>query len=356
MTDRSDVESLRSQCQRELLKNILPFWMTHGLDAEQGGVISSLDRNGSVIDTDKSIWVQGRFAWLLGELYNHIEPRDEWLQAAQNILQFVEWHGFDPADGRMWFQVTRDGWPLRKRRYAYSESFAAIAFGELAQATGEERYAKIAEKCFREFVQQSRQPVDPSPKFTNERPARSIGIPMITLVTAQELAQSIHLPDADEIIGNSIAEIRDDFCKPELNCVMETIAADGTCIDHFDGRTLNPGHAIEAAWFIMRAGERRKNQEWIDLGCQMLEWMWQRGWDGRYGGLMYFASLDDRPIQEYWQDMKFWLPHCEAIIACLLAFQLTGKRRYAEMFALVFDWTMKHFPDHEFGEWYGYLN
>ena len=326
------------------------------VDRQLGGVITSLDRDGSIVDTDKSIWAQGRFAWLLGELYNSVEPREEWLQAATNIVQFLEQHGFDPADGRMWFQVTRDGRPLRKRRYAYSESFSAIAFGELAEATGEDRLAKQAEQCLREFVRQSRNPTDPSPKLTGERPAKSIGVPMITLVTALELADSIGLTDADEIVASCITEIRDDFCKPEFQSVMETVSLDGTCLDHFDGRTLNPGHAIEAAWFIMRAGEQQGAQDWIELGCNMLDWMWQRGWDETHGGLLYFTSVDGKPIQEYWQEMKFWWPHCETIIACLLAFHLTGDTRYARMFESVYRWTTDHFPDDEFGEWFGYLS
>ncbi len=337
LTQPEGIVSLRAQCHRDLFEDVLPFWLNHGLDHEYGGVLTALDRDGSVLDTDKSIWAQGRFAWL-------------------NVVDFLLRYAFDPSDGRMWFQVTRDGRPLRKRRYAYSESFAAIAFGELAQATGDKQLAKQAENCFREFTRQSRQPTDPAPKFTNVRPAKSIGVPMLTLVTARQLADSIHLSDADNIITDCIAEIRDHFCKPEMQCVMETVAPDGGLLDHFDGRTLNPGHAIEAAWFVMREGQRRTDDDLVQLGCQMLDWMWQRGWDDDYGGLRYFVGVDQRPIQEYWQDMKFWWPHCETIIASLLAFQLTGERRFAETFARIWDWTMQHFPDREPGEWFGYLS
>ncbi|MCA9248187.1 MAG: AGE family epimerase/isomerase, partial [Planctomycetales bacterium] len=135
-----------------LLCDIVPFWMRHAVDSEHGGFMTCLNRDGAIVDTDKGIWQQGRAAWLFGELYNNVEPRDEWLALAQSGVDFLDAHGFDPADGRMWFHVTREGRPIRKRRYAFSESFAAIAYGELARATGSEQYANQARQAFRRFL------------------------------------------------------------------------------------------------------------------------------------------------------------------------------------------------------------
>ena len=84
--------------------------------------------------------------------------------------------------------------------------------------------------------------------------------------------------------------------------------------------------------------------------------MWERGWDEEYGGLFYFRDLRGLPVQEYWHDMKFWWPHNEAIIATLLAWKLTGDAKYARWHRLVHDWSFQHFPDPEYGEWYGYLH
>ena len=344
-----------------LLNNVLPFWLQHGVDTEFGGVLSSLDRDGSLLDSDKGVWQQGRFTWLLGELYNHPlfqdhADRQQWLKIAEQNLEFISRYCFDIDDGRMWFQVTQDGMPLRKRRYCFTESFAAIAFGELALATGNEEYSEQAESCFRQFVQHHQNPSPGMAKFTSTRPSKGIGFPMITINTARQLRDSIDLEDADEWIDRSIEEIRRDFCKPDLQCVMETVGPSGETLDHFDGRTLNPGHAIEAAWFIMNEGLIRDSDPGlIKLGCQMLDWMWHRGWDQEFGGLLYFTSVDSRPIQEYWQDMKFWWPHNELIIATLMAYQLTGAEKYSRWHQLAHEWAYRYFPDDEFGEWYGYL-
>jgi N-acylglucosamine 2-epimerase len=339
-----------------LLGDTLPFWMEHCVDREHGGFMMSLDRNGKVIDTDKSVWQQGRFTWLLGELYNNVEPRDEWLELAKHGARFLDDHCFDPNDGRMWFHVTREGRPIRKRRYAFSESFAAIAYGELAKATGDERYAEKAKAAFQRFIDHNRNPVGVEPKFTDARPTRGLGFPMITIATAQELRESIGLAGAGEIIDSAISDITRYHLKEDIHCVMETVAPNGDLIDHFDGRTLNPGHAIEGAWFIMLEGKLRGDKDLIQTGCRMLDWMWARGWDKEHGGILYFADVHGLPVQEYWHDMKFWWPQNEAIIATLLAYTVTGDSKYEQWHQQIHDWTYSRFPDEQYGEWFGYLH
>jgi N-acylglucosamine 2-epimerase len=354
--DRHRIDQLLPVYRDGLLNDTMPFWLDHSVDREYGGFMMSLNRDGTLLDSDKGVWQQGRFTWLLGELYNNVEPRDEWLELAEHGIRFIDRHCFDPDDGRMWFHVTREGLPIRKRRYAFSESFAAIAYGELAKATGKSEYAEKAERTFRLFLDHNLAPKGVKPKFTDTRPTKSMGFPMITIVTAQELRESIGLSEANEWIDRSIEVIHRDHIKPELECVMETVALDGTIVDHFDGRTLNPGHAIEGAWFIMQEGRLRGDDELVRTGCRMLDWMWQRGWDSEYGGMLYFVDLNGLPVQEYWHDMKFWWPQNETIIATLLAHHLTGDPKYAEWHEAIHDWTYDRFPDREFGEWFGYLH
>ena len=349
-------ESLREVYLGGLLNDTLPFWLSHCVDREHGGFMMALNQDGTIVDTDKGVWQQGRFTWLLAELYNTIEPKQEWLELALHGAHFLSQHCVDSVDGRMWFHVTREGTPIRKRRYAFSESFTAIAFGELAKATGKQKFFDDARSAFQRFVEHNLNPKNTPPKFTTTRPTRGIGFPMITIATAQELRDSIGLEDADHWIDFSIETIRQFHFKSEIRCVMETVGAEGEILDHFDGRTLNPGHAIEGAWFILWEGMHRKDSSLIEMGCTMLDWMWQRGWDSEYGGILYFVDLNGLPVQEYWHDMKFWWPQCEAIIATLLAYQLTGDSKYASWHQQIHDWAYGHFPDRQHGEWFGYLD
>lgn len=352
-----DRHALAEFYRRELLENVLPFWLRHGWDRSHGGIMTCVERDGAVIDTDKGIWQQGRAAWMLARVFNSVEPNPEYLEAATAIADFLSRYGVDGSDGRMWFHVTREGQPIRKRRYAFSEAFAAIAYGELACATGRADYAESARHWFARYMEMTQQPPTELAKYTGVRPRRSLAGPMIAIVTAQELRRSIALPDADQWIDWGIETIQKYHVHTQLRCVLENVAEDGSAdLEHFDGWTLNPGHAIEGAWFIMWEGHVRKDASLIRLGCQMLDWMWDVGWDHEYGGLLYFVGVGGRSSTEYWHEMKFWWPHNEAIIATLLAWCLTGEKRYARMHQQLHSWAFEHFADPEHGEWFGYLH
>ncbi len=340
----------------QLLHDCLPFWFPRCLDETHGGYRHCLDHDGSLLDTDKSVWAQGRISWMLSTMYNTVERRPEWLAWAESGLKFLEEKCFD-RDGRMFFHVAEDGAPLRKRRYAYSESFAAIAYAAHARATGNSRSADRAFELFDLFTRWNFTPGLMPPKFTDTRPLTGMGPRMITMVTAQELRANLgEDPRLTAWIDRCIADIERLFVKPELRCVMECVAPDGSISNHFDGRTLNPGHAIEGAWFILHEARHRRDSRLKKLGLDMLDWMWERGWDTEHGGLFYFRDVYGKPVQEYWHDMKFWWPHDETIIATLLAHKLTGEPRYAKWHAMVRDWSFQHFADPVHGEWFGYLH
>jgi len=343
-----------------LLDDVIPFWLRYGLDREHGGIFTALNRDGSLLDTDKSVWFQGRAGWMFSTLCHHFGTRSEWLEAARSCVEFSLNHCHSP-EGKMWFSVTREGLPLRMRRYAFSESFAAISYAAFAEISQESRHADAAISAWETFLRYNFEPGVMTPKYEATRPMKGIGPLMIGIVTAQELR--LHLGEisvrgktCSEWISAFITEIERDFFKPDLGALMETVAPDGSILDHLEGRTLNPGHAIEAAWFIMNEGRHRTDHALITLGTRILDCMWQRGWDQEHGGLLYFTDLHHKPVQEYWHDMKFWWPHCEAIIATMLAWKLTGEPRYAAMHRQVHEWSFAHFPDPQHGEWFGYLH
>ena len=340
-----------------LLDDVMPFWFPRSIDEEFGGFMFARGRDGTLLDDDKGVWQQGRAAWLLATLYSEVEARPEWLAWSKHGIDFLRRHCFD-TDGRMFFTVTRDGRPLRKRRYVFSETFTIAALAAYGRAAGDQEAVQQAVDLYEQVLHYLDTPGLLPPKWDPEvRPMQGLAIPMIMIITAQILRDAAVDPMlCQKWIDRYVAEVRRDFMHPELNAVLEVTGPNGEFLDHFDGRTMNPGHSIEAAWFILNEAKLRNDPDLLATGLTILDWMWEWGWDKEYGGIIYFVDVKGLPVQEYWHDMKFWWPQNEAIIATLLAYQLTGNEKYARRHQLIHEWTYARFPDPEYGEWLGYLH
>lgn len=340
----------------DLTENIMPFWMEHGWDKVNGGVYTCLDRDGSLIDSTKSVWFQGRFAFICAYAYNNVEKNPMWLEAAKSTIDFIEKHCFD-ENGRMYFSVTAEGKPLRMRRYVFSETFAAIAMSEYALATGEQKYAERALQIFKDTQRFLATPGILAPKFEESVQLQSHSIIMILINVGSCIRKVINDPKLTEQIDESIAKLKKYFIHPEFKCLLETVGKNGEFVDTCMGRTINPGHCIETSWFIMEEAKQRGwDKEITEMALQIFDWSWDWGWDKQYGGIINFRDCRNLPSQDYSQDMKFWWPQTETIIASLYAYLATGDEEYIYKHQRISEWTYAHFPDAEFGEWYGYLH
>lgn len=342
--------------KHELTEDILPFWMEHGLDRENGGVYTCLDRKGQLMDTTKSVWFQGRFGFIAAFAYNNIEKRPEWLEASKSCIDFITRHCTD-TDGRLFFEVTAGGTPLRKRRYLFSECFAAIAMAEYAIAAGDQAYAQRALELFRLVLRYKDTPGLLEPKYLPAQQSRGHSLTMILINTAARIREAMPHPVLDRQIDRSLYELQAYFVHPEFEALLETVGPNGEFIDTCNGRTINPGHCIETSWFILEEARHRGwDKQLTELGLKLFDWSWKWGWDEQYGGIINFRDCRGMPPQDYSQDMKFWWPQTEAIIASLYAYLATHDERYIDIHEKISDWTYSHFPDTEFGEWYGYLH
>ena len=340
----------------DLTENIMPFWMEHGWDKVNGGVYTCLDRDGSLIDSTKSVWFQGRFAFICAYAYNNVEKNPMWLEAAKSTIDFIKKHCFD-ENGRMYFSVTAEGKPLRMRRYVFSETFAAIAMSEYALATGEQKYAERALQIFKDTQRFLTTPGILAPKFEESVQLQSHSIIMILINVASCIRKVINDPKLTEQIDESIAKLKKYFIHPEFKCLLETVGKNGEFVDTCMGRTINPGHCIETSWFILDVAKQRGwDKEITDMALQIFDWSWDWGWDKQYGGIINFRDCRNLPVQDYSQDMKFWWPQTETIIASLYAYLATVDDEYIYKHQRISEWTYAHFPDAEFGEWYGYLH
>lgn len=350
------LQSWATSYKNDLTENILPFWLQNGLDKKHGGVYTCLDRKGNLMDTTKSVWFQGRFAFIAATAYSEIEANTKYLEAAKSCIDFIEKYCFD-SDGHMYFEITQDGQGIRKRRYVFSESFAVIAYAAYAKASKDDSFAHKALKLFKRMQYFLSTPNFLPSKYEDWVKGKGHSITMIMLNTAAQVRKVIKDPILDKQINDSIYLLKNDFLKPEFKALLESVGENGEFVDTLNGRLINPGHCIETAWFLLEeANYRNWDNDIKNLALTILDWSWDWGWDEPYGGIINFRDCKGFPCQDYAQDMKFWWPQTEAIIATLYAYWATNDPKYLKNHQLISDWTYKHFPDKEFGEWYGYLH
>ena len=362
MKDTARLQAYRDWVQQQL-QICTEFWLKNGMDHKYGGVYTCLDRKGEIYSTDKSVWMQGRCGWIFAYLCHMYGSRPEWLEASKSCLDFLEEHCINhDAGGRMYFTVTEDGRPLRQRRYYFSEAFYAIANGEYYGVTGEREHldrARRAYDLYWDLAHGMPDPVGMGPKTIPEtRTGRAFGIPMIILNVTSVLLRVDPERKAlyEERAAQCVDEIFKYHVKPDLKCVLENVAEDGTPrLYYTEGRTVNPGHDIEGVWFLLEHAKRTGDKELVEKAAQIFDWAIEAGWDNEYGGLLYFTDCLKKPPEAYEHDMKLWWPHNEIMISSLLLYRETGRADYLDRFDKTMDYCKAHFADPEYGEWYGYL-
>ncbi len=339
-----------------LMNDVIPFWMNNSVDKEYGGFFTCLDRQGGVYDTDKFIWLQCRQVWCFAMLYNKIEQRKEWLDLAIYGAEFLLKNGRD-AEGNWYFSLDRKGDALVQPYNIFSDCFATMAFGQLSIATGNAEYGKVATDTFFNIIKRQNNPKGKYDKVVaGTRPIQSFSLPMILSNLVLEVEALLSPELIEETINNAVHSVMDVFYKPSLGLILENLDSNGGILDSFEGRLVNPGHGLEAMWFIMDLAQRKSDnvltQRAVDIAIDILDF----GWDKEHGGIFYFKDVKGFPPQQLEWDQKLWWVHVEALVCMLKGYLYTGDERCWEWFEKLHTYTWKHFPDPEFGEWFGYLN
>jgi N-acylglucosamine 2-epimerase len=353
---QTQFRQLADQYRQALLSNVIPFWEQHSLDRDFGGYFTCLNRDGTVFDRDKFIWLQARQVWLFSMLFNRLEQKSEWLAISAHGASFLRQYGMD-ASGNWYFSLTQDGRPLIQPYNIFSDCFAAMAFSQYALASGDTVAKELAAQTYRNILTRKSNPKGHYNKTVPDtRPMVSMALPMILANLTLELEWLLDPETVDSALQTCITEIFSLFLDSNHNLLRESVAPDGTPVDCFEGRVINPGHGIEAMWFILDIAERQGNQALIEQATDVMLNLLEFGWDAEYQGIFYFLDIDGKPPQQLEWDQKLWWVHLETLVGLLMAYRLTGQQTCWDWYEKVHNYSWQHFPDPDHGEWFGYLN
>ncbi len=349
--------ALADHYRLELLEEVIPFWERHSIDRDHGGYFTCLRPDGRVFDTDKFVWLQARQVWTFAMLHRRVDDGRGWLEVARHGAAFLEQYGRAPAGG-WYFSLTQTGEPLVAPYNIFSDCFATQAFGQLYQVTREERYAELARATFHSILARRDNPKGQwSKALAGTRPLKNFALPMILCNLALEIEPLLEPALVEQLMEECLHEVMAVFLDEHTGLLLENVHPDGTLSDSFEGRLLNPGHAIEAMWFVMDLAERRGDTELIERAKELTLRTLAYGWDVENGGIFYFLDRLDQPPQQLEWDQKLWWVHLETLIALLKGYRHTGDARCLEWFHRVHEYTWEHFRDRQHGgEWFGYLD
>ena len=342
--------------RENLVNSVLPFWEKNSPDWEKGGTYSCLDRDGSIYDTKKYLWLVGRSAWMFSRIYNVLGKKQEHLKIAELGLDFIEKHAVD-SKGRYYFSLTREGTPYFYQRKVYSAVFTMLAYLEYFKATGKEQYLSKSVNLFwdiRKWIS------DPSlldrPIFTGLPKTSNLADVMVLASMAIELAEIDRKQEYFDVMADALANIRLHY-NDHHNIFIETVALDGAELsDWSEGRLFNPGHSIEVAWFLLHLLDFLPDKQMEQMAYNVIMGSLEFGWDNEFGGIFYLMDINGNPTLQLESSMKLWWPHTEAIYALSLAFRRTGDNCWLDWLVKIHNYTFSHFVDEETGGWFGYCD
>ena len=424
ITSKNILSEYYNQLETELFQNVLPFWNKYSLDSNNDGFYSCLDSNGEVYDTRKFMWLNGRQIYmysLIAYMYNDIEitqmsngllNRANLLKEALKAADFMYKNGVIKVNKndnenqsgilyhKVYFSLNSTGKPYHFERKIFSACFLCLGLGALAgtihkdNGNNDDR-DRCLERCILLLNQIISLSHDPSPlgrdnSCTGALKTSPMNIPMIILNILEELQRfgTIKLTADLSINIDFNVEEEEERCIDEIlkhvnfekQCVFESVLLNNNnnyddndndnddniddYMNNYELRHLNPGHAIEAGWFVLQYAIRKNDMKLHEIATNMINWSFSIGWDKKHDGILYFLDSEGKspPFLEW--DMKLWWPHCEAMIAFSMLYEhsLNTKEKSKEDEALknfiqVTEYTLKHFSDKDGGgEWYGYLN
>ncbi len=350
------MHKLAEKYYQNLTGQVIPFWEKFSIDTQCGGYFSCLNRDGTVFDTDKFMWMQARELWTFSMLYNRFKKKEKWLELAGHGFDFLKKHGCD-ENGNWYFALTRAGAPYVQPYNIFSDCFAAMAFSQYGLAADSEEARNMACETFQNILKRQ---LNPKGRFSKivpgTRPIQSFAMSMILCNLVLEMEWLLSADQVEKTIQENLDAVMGLFLDESRNLIHEFAAPDGSFPDCYDGRLINPGHGIEGMWFVMDLAVRKDDKALINKAVDVVLSTLDFGWDDKYGGVFYFLDALGNPPRQLEWSLKLWWPHLEALVALARAFRLTGRQECREWFEKVEKYTWDRFPDGKYGGWFGYMD
>lgn len=356
------MQDLRRKVEKELLSDILPFWLNHTIDNEYGGFRGRIanDLSGDP-HAPKGLILNARILWTFSKAYNHYHD-PQYLAVARRAYDYLTCYFWDHEFGGLYWMLDYLGNPLDTKKRIYGQAFAIYALAEYYQAGDQ---AEALDKALRLVlcIEGTGHDEQNGGYFeTYERdwtPALDQRLSEVDLDEKKSMNTHLHMVEAyaallrrneDAIVRMRLRELIGIF----LNHIIDPQTHH--FILFFDERwtprsnRISFGHDIEGSWLLFEAAEILGDEDLLDrmrvVSVKMAQAVYEQGLDTD-GGLFYEAEpagLSDTD--------KHWWPQAEAVVGFLNANALTGQARFTLAAERSWQFIDRHIVDHQHGEWF----
>ena len=333
--------ALRDKYYSDLFDEFLPFMDEHIIDHKYGGFMCDADWDGTLLDTRKRIWYQGRGVWVYSFLYNNIKKDPKYLEIARKTVEWLD--KTTPPPGKLWNPwYTREGKPLGKEETEiYSDLHVAQGYTQYAKASGDMSYwdkAKaIWKKCVDVYDNRPGYGIDAhfyqvqineKKRYEGVPNPRIVGHWMDFLTLVTQMLEIKEDPELEAFAAKDVDAVLNRHYNPEFGLITEYLNKDYSRIDGPQGREVT-GHTLETLWMILYEMVRKKDKETFEKAAEYLhhhiEVLYDYVYEGSYQGLM------DVDTMEFDMTKALWVQD-EILVGTMYAYEHTGARWAREWF------------------------
>lgn len=349
--------------RNHIVNDVMPFWDARCLDLESGGYLTCFDRTGNLTDDNKYIWFQGRQLYVYSLLYNKIEKRKEWLDAAHHGYKFLVEKAY-AGKGRWNYKLNRKGEVLIGTNSIFSDYHVIHGLAEYMKAieSKDEQGMQILNDSY-DVLEKNMFDSEFKDIYENTWSPVFIWHDMYLtcLATADTCTDVLGYDRTKKLVNECLDKILYWFAKDEYKVIFESVTRDGKVdLNTPKSRFINPGHTLESMWFCLSVGNRMGRSDIIDRALEIIRWGNRVGEDKALGGVISYADalgLEPEPVDWFKEtnsmwDEKVWWPNAEALCTYAMAYALSENTDYYEMFKRQHEFCRTHFFDPQYGEWY----
>jgi len=359
---RSALMDLQERVRRELLGNILPFWIQRSPDPDFGGFRGRIGGDGTVDPkAPKGAVLNARILWTFSALWQELgDTACE--ETAHRAYQYFRDFFLDREYGGVFWMLDYRGNPLNDRKQVYAQAFAVYGLARYFQATADDEALNIAVDLFRLLEARCRDPfaegyfeafardwdelqdVRLSPRDLNEKKSMNTHLHLLEAYTG--LLQV--WPDAR--LQDRLVKLVETF----LDRILDRPRAHLQLFfnENWEVRSdvVSFGHDIEASWLLEEAGRvlqiSRLTADIRDAAEHIARSVRREG-VAKDGSILY-ERYGDGSVDED----RHWWPQAEGLVGFLNAYELTGEECYLDAVLRLWDFIEEHLVDRENGEWH----